>query len=327
MKKIKIVLGLLCILSILNANIVYAEPKLEDLELVNYNLYTTTIIDLHDAIKDPGNEYLIRCYANEQLVDEEYGLYGNQLVSYTFKEPSIVGKMVYLEIEGYNSAEKARTEKKILGSAKGKVILHRKGSFVQAYCSEFGMTDNYRYDWYVDGELKKSGFDSFYEVMTGDKSIQCRVYSLQTYYSVDSETLSLLDYQVIRGPVDINAKGEWINGISGKWYQRRDGTHPVGYRDELGLLHYDWQLIDKKWYAFDDFGYLETGWIKDYDGAEYYFSEDNQIGENELFIGWHLINGSWYYFNTENGSNYGQLIKNAITPDGYKVDDRGVWLE
>ena len=36
--------------------------------------------------------------------------------------------------------------------------------------------------------------------------------------------------------------------------------------------------------------------------------------------GWKQLNGNWYYFQSD-----GSLLKNGITPDGYKVNKDGIW--
>lgn len=43
--------------------------------------------------------------------------------------------------------------------------------------------------------------------------------------------------------------------------------------------------------------------------------------------GWNQIDGKWYYFSMEEGSANGMLLKNTTTPDGYKVDADGVWIQ
>ena len=35
--------------------------------------------------------------------------------------------------------------------------------------------------------------------------------------------------------------------------------------------------------------------------------------------GWKQLDGNWYYFQTD-----GALLKNATTPDGYKVNEEGI---
>ena len=41
---------------------------------------------------------------------------------------------------------------------------------------------------------------------------------------------------------------------------------------------------------------------------------------------WNGVN-IWYYFNTLTGGPQGSLMKNATTPDGYKVGADGAWLQ
>ena len=36
--------------------------------------------------------------------------------------------------------------------------------------------------------------------------------------------------------------------------------------------------------------------------------------------GWKQLNGNWYYFQSN-----GSLLRNGITPDGYKVNQDGIW--
>lgn len=309
-------------LILFNCITVFAEPRLEDLALEKYQLYETTTVDLHDAIKDPGNEYLIRCYANEELVDEQYGLFGNQLVSYTFKGADLVGKNVYLEIEGYNSTEKARIEKKILGNPNGSVEIKEVNGVVVADCLDFANTEAYMYEWYLNGELvsKESGYNVGVEDY--GKSLFCVVTSIETSYSVKSNVLILQKdtVRVIGKTLDINKYGEWIHGVTGKWYLRKDGTHPVGFKDEAGILHYDWQMIDEKWYAFNELGYTVTGWIIDYDDNTYYL-------EDSLVSGWQFIDGNWYYFSELHDGTFGRMLNNCVTSDGYRLNEFGFWEE
>ncbi|MBT9812142.1 MULTISPECIES: hypothetical protein [Clostridia] len=46
-----------------------------------------------------------------------------------------------------------------------------------------------------------------------------------------------------------------------------------------------------------------------------------------MYTGWHQIDGKWYYFNTEDGAKQGMMLKNTVTPDGYPVNEQGVWIQ
>lgn len=129
------------------------------------------------------------------------------------------------------------------------------------------------------------------------------------------------------------ASNEWAK-IKDKWYRfRSDGTMQRGWITEGGI-----------WYKLKDDGAMATGWNKDItDGFWYYF---NSAGA--MRTGWVQVEGTWYYFTPvtqgstgwsagEEGTlNYGtavagsrpmgSLYTDAITPDGYKVDENGAWI-
>ena len=43
--------------------------------------------------------------------------------------------------------------------------------------------------------------------------------------------------------------------------------------------------------------------------------------------GWKKVDGKWYYLEPVAGQNKGHLFVNTVTPDGYKVDSNGAWIE
>ncbi len=46
------------------------------------------------------------------------------------------------------------------------------------------------------------------------------------------------------------------------------------------------------------------------------------VGVGPGMKGWVMINNKWYYYDDD-----GSMLKNTTTPDGYKVDSEGVWVE
>jgi hypothetical protein len=85
----------------------------------------------------------------------------------------------------------------------------------------------------------------------------------------------------------IPANAEWIHDSYG-WWNTEGNSYSKG-----------WRLIDNSWYYFGNDGYMKTGWLND--------------------------NGTWYYLNTVSNGNLGAMLTNATTPDGYKVNEKGVW--
>lgn len=317
-------------LGILSMNIlpIYGEPILDDLPLDNYRLYSTVTIDLHDSIKDPGNEYVIRWYANEELVNEVYGLFGNQIVTYQYCMEDNVGKQVYAVIEAYNTKEVAKTEKRILEPASGNVSIRQDENKLVADITNFDNTSEYNIKWYIGDEKVIDGKE-IYDINLEDvgKNGYCIVTSMNNNHSAVSNRLDIINPENTNNNIVYNKtnglSGEWINGISGRWYRRKDGSHPVGDKQSDGNIKYAWEEIDGKWFAFNELGYATNGFIKDSNDNEVYYTN----AEEGLSVGWKEVDGNWYYFNEVHDGFYGKMLKNTVTPDGYRVNENGIWIE
>lgn len=70
-------------------------------------------------------------------------------------------------------------------------------------------------------------------------------------------------------------------------------------------------------YWFDNNTYMATGWRKDKIGIWYYMKESGEMKKSS----WILYKGLWYYVD-ENG----KMLTNTISPDGYKLNEFGVWI-
>ena len=112
-----------------------------------------------------------------------------------------------------------------------------------------------------------------------------------------------------------------------KWRLRRpNGSYARGsivsqsFIDGMKVRH-QWEQVNGRWYAFDEQGYLKTGFFYDagYDG---WFYVDENAG---MQTGWSQINGKWYYFKDVSDGTRGIMLRNQKTPDGYFVDENGVW--
>ncbi len=128
------------------------------------------------------------------------------------------------------------------------------------------------------------------------------------------------------------AGGRWVE-INSQWkYQLPGGGYAVNC----------WEYINGQWYHFDGDGYMRTGWyFENQDGFWYYLKSDGAMA-----TGWLQVEGKWYYFNNSSaeatgwglkdgvwefqaqenpGRPSGAMYRSAVTPDGYTVDEQGVW--
>ena len=140
-------------------------------------------------------------------------------------------------------------------------------------------------------------------------------------------------------------KTGWLKD-QGTWYylEVQEGIMLVGFQQVDGKQYYfsasgamqtGWKWFDNHYRYFEANGAMKTGWIKD-KGIWYYLNPEDGImlvglhkvnGDHYYFdesgamqTGWKRIDGNWYYFQTD-----GSLLKNATTPDGYKVNEEGIW--
>ena len=101
------------------------------------------------------------------------------------------------------------------------------------------------------------------------------------------------------------ADAGWNYGSRGWWYQNDNGSYPVN----------TWKEIDGKWYRFDSYGFMRTGWILESYGLKYYCRDDGSMA-----TGWVNVNGTWYYFNSD-----GSMATGWVKDDGswYYLDAEG----
>ena len=142
-------------------------------------------------------------------------------------------------------------------------------------------------------------------------------------------------------------KTGWLKE-QGTWYYLEDqeGIMLVGFQQVDGKQYYfsasgamqtGWKWFDNHYRYFEASGAMKTGWIKD-KGIWYYLNPEDGImlvglhkvnGDHYYFdesgamqTGWKQLDGNWYYFQAD-----GSLLKNATTPDGYKVNEEGIWKQ
>ena len=123
------------------------------------------------------------------------------------------------------------------------------------------------------------------------------------------------------------------DGVMATGLQEIDGTRY--YLNASGAMETGWKLLDNQYYYFTESGAMKTGWFKD-KGLWYYLKPDDGVmatgfldvdgiryylnASGAMQTGWKQLNGNWYYFQAD-----GSLLRNGTTPDGYKVNQDGIW--
>lgn len=121
--------------------------------------------------------------------------------------------------------------------------------------------------------------------------------------------------------------GAWVQESNNWKLLKEDGTYAKG----------QWALLDGRWYIFNEDGYMIKDMCK-VNGIQYFFNADGTMA-----TGWVQIENVWYYFDINSGAMKtgwikvddkwyylkadGTLIVNSITPDGYKVNEKGRWIQ
>lgn len=113
-------------------------------------------------------------------------------------------------------------------------------------------------------------------------------------------------------PWDSYADGQWQKTDKGWWYDAGNGDFPAG----------KFANINRQTYAFNDDGYMLTGW-QEAGGSLYYMEPEN--GRMVKSTWRQDQNGDWYYL-TENGSMAVSSSIRAADKEGYYVvDENGKW--
>jgi hypothetical protein len=121
--------------------------------------------------------------------------------------------------------------------------------------------------------------------------------------------------------------GKWVKDEKGWWLEKTDKSYPKNqwakinntvYRfNEAGYMVEGWFDLNGKWYYLTpSSGAMSTGWV-DIQNRWYYLNNDGSMA-----VGWIKIADKWYYLNAD-----GKMAANTVTPDGYHVDENGVWIQ
>ena len=141
-------------------------------------------------------------------------------------------------------------------------------------------------------------------------------------------------------------KTGWFKAQDTWYYLDKEGIMQTGLQEIEGTRYYlnasgamqtGWRWLNNHYYYFATSGAMKTGWFQD-KGVKYYLDVETgqmatglyKVNDESYYFdangamqtGWKQLNGNWYYFQAD-----GSLLKNTTTPDGYKVNEEGVWKQ
>lgn len=102
--------------------------------------------------------------------------------------------------------------------------------------------------------------------------------------------------------------GGWKQDNTGWYYNKTDGARA---KDE-------WLAVDGNDFWFDSNQYMAIGWRQFSNGSWYYFRSSGAMAKNY----WVQTDGVWFYLGAD-----GVMLTNATTPDGYRVNEVGIWVQ
>lgn len=111
-----------------------------------------------------------------------------------------------------------------------------------------------------------------------------------------------------------------VTGTAGQ--PQQPGGQPQGANGQNpaagGAQGAAWTLTPMGWcYMNTDGSFARSQWVKT-DNVWYYLNETARMASG----GWFMIDGTWYCF-SENGAMYAD----TVTPDGFRVDAGGAWIQ
>lgn len=175
--------------------------------------------------------------------------------------------------------------------------------------AEFGLDDGI-YDVYV--EAKADEDNPFAGMTVTETIVTCVEWNL-----FNDGSIPVMDSR-------LEVDGTWIQAQDGTgrwWFKHPDGTY----------MKNGWELINGKWYRFDQYGWMQTGWVKDSevlsDGIKSYWFYLGADGA--MVTGWLWDGSNWYYLQEDgkmatgwlwNGNHWYYLNPNGDMATGWAWD-------
>ena len=105
------------------------------------------------------------------------------------------------------------------------------------------------------------------------------------------------------------AKNEWQKS-GDDWY----------YFDSDCKAAKGWKFLGNQWYYLNDTTKkMENGWLKSPVSGKWYYLD---LKNGNMKTGWQQVSSKWYYMDST-----GAMMANTITPDGYRVNGNGEWIQ
>lgn len=136
--------------------------------------------------------------------------------------------------------------------------------------------------------------------------------------------------------------GTWVKEAEGWKFRKPSGEMATGWiqtasgwyylQPENGLMETGMLRMNDRTYYFnanpDEIeGKMTTGWYQDAKGSWYFFNTTTDSTEGAAVTGWQWVDGRSYYFEPAAGENHGKMFADGVTPDGYKVNAAGQWID
>lgn len=110
-----------------------------------------------------------------------------------------------------------------------------------------------------------------------------------------------------------------IQSFAGTW--KEENKEWKYYNDDGKMMH-GWVQDNNTWYYLDKItGNLKTSWVE-HDKKWYFLNPISDGTMGKMLTGWQWVDGYCYYLNAD-----GSLTVLGKTPDGYRVDSEGKWID
>lgn len=128
------------------------------------------------------------------------------------------------------------------------------------------------YQWYVNNVNSNGGGDKVAGATENTCVPETKEEGTWYYYVVATNTKDNHIAKSTSGTMEVSIvpEGNWVDENNLKKYQLFDGSFVTSA----------WKDIDGQRYAFDENGYMRTGWYRDADGACYYLNPDGTMARD-----------------------------------------------